>query len=112
MSDILNKISKAEEKAKELFGGGDKTSTNQVRAVFAHLRTLECLKDEQLQLELKLFVARMFYKSKRKTGALSDNLYKFLKETFASKEMSSQSFLENMKYFEAVVAYGYPYFGK
>lgn len=86
-----------------------KVTKNQLRALYGHVRTLSSLDDEAvLQVELKLFLARLMYKCKRQGLKLDEAVFTFFKTELRSGAIGRDEFrYVFLKYFEAVVAYAY-----
>lgn len=83
-----------------------KVALTQMRAIFSHLRAIQ--KSKAFDVELKLFLARMYYKSNRKgQSVLHQGAYKWFKEQTSEGTMSAEDFDLFTKVFEAIVAYTY-----
>ena len=77
---LADKLNGAQEQAK-LFGQLRGFTKNQFRSIYAHLKSLERTPDDaHLQVELKLFLARLYYKTKRGgQGRLPNEVLEFFK---------------------------------
>lgn len=106
MQELLKKLLGAEEKAAEF----KRISRNQFRAIYAHLKSLESISnDERLQAELKLFLARLYYKTKRSgPSKLDEGIYKFFKDELNKGATTVAAYNAIfIKYLEAILAYSY-----
>lgn len=84
-----------------------KMNANQLREIFSYLKVLEKKPKELLEVELKLLIARIYYKVGRKVipASICDWFCKIFQDV--DKKISVNNFSDCVKYMEAVVAYYY-----
>lgn len=102
---LKDQIDNAKKDGEMLVASG--MNANQLREIFSHLKVLEKKPKEILEVELKLLIARIYYKVGRKVipSSICDWLCKIFQG--ADKKVSVSNFSDCVKYMEAVVAYYY-----